>query len=278
MEPAHELTESDWEVLQGLLGPQQEFLYRLRYDEAFIRATTFREQIGIACTILRDGPMSIPYSWIGRLFQLSKGAVEVHWKNWKKRGSQPGKPGRIPSLSQDQLNIVIQYAIESFGQQKPKRIFDLTTFIMKKWQIAMRPDTLRHILARDGRTKSAVAHPMDDQRMMVSREKIIEYIDVLYGTVHNARAAFIFNMDEMGHQDWADAHDVICIVPTERDDSPLYYPVKRSGKRITLVACIAADGSYMKPTVILSRKTYETEVFERGLTKTNDQVSNKVVY
>jgi hypothetical protein len=34
-------------------------------------------------------------------------------------------------------------------------------------------------------------------------------------------------------------------------------PVSRQGKRITLIACVAADGSYLRPAVIIPRKTYD---------------------
>jgi hypothetical protein len=74
-------------------------------------------------------------------------------------------------------------------------------------------------------------------------------------------------MDEMGHQVWSDAIDTVCFVPNDENLSVVYYPVAREGKRITLIACIAADGSYMRPALILARKTFEDEVLETGLTR-----------
>jgi hypothetical protein len=40
----------------------------------------------------------------------------------------------------------------------------------------------------------------------------------------------------------------------------------RCGKRITLLACIGADGSYMKPLVIIPRKTVDADLMLSGLT------------
>jgi hypothetical protein len=73
-------------------------------------------------------------------------------------------------------------------------------------------------------------------------------------------------MDEMGHQSWADAKQKTCFVPADADIDRISYPVSRSGKRITLIACIAADGSYMLPSLIIQRETFEDELLLMGFT------------
>jgi hypothetical protein len=80
-------------------------------------------------------------------------------------------------------------------------------------------------------------------------------------------AHFIYNMDEMGHQESADRHEKICYVPMRHTQPHVYYPVPRSGRRITLIGCIAADGSYCKPFVMIPRKTYDLDLALTGLTE-----------
>jgi hypothetical protein len=63
--------------------------------------------------------------------------------------------------------------------------------------------------------------------------------------VSGAPVHFVFNMDEMGHQNGADVHDTICLVPRDAPDDEAFYPVSRTGKHIMLIACITADVSYM---------------------------------
>jgi hypothetical protein len=48
-------------------------------------------------------------------------------------------------------------------------------------------------------------------------------------------------MDEMGDQEWAGSVTTICFVPHDTDDEILFYPVAHTGKRITLIACVATD-------------------------------------
>jgi hypothetical protein len=72
-------------------------------------------------------------------------------------------------------------------------------------------------------------------------------------------------MDEMGHQEYADAKPKTCVVPSHVE-AKSHYSVSRRGKRITLIACVSADGSYVTPALIIPRATYEDELAEYGLT------------
>jgi hypothetical protein len=84
--------------------------------------------------------------------------------------------------------------------------------------------------------------------------------------VQGVPARFVFNMDGMGHQDWADRTEKTCVVPPSHGDKQVYIPVPRAGKRIMLMACIALDGSALKPEVIIPRKTVDTDLVLTGLT------------
>jgi hypothetical protein len=44
---------------------------------------------------------------------------------------------------------------------------------------------------------------MDGQRMSVTDEQVIAYLTDLHKSVSGVPAHFVFNMDEMGHQDMA---------------------------------------------------------------------------
>jgi hypothetical protein len=67
-------------------------------------------------------------------------------------------------------------------------------------------------------------------------------------------------MDEMGHQDWADAKDCIVYVPAEEERKVIPLPVLRGGKRLTLVGAIAADGSSLTPMIIITRHTIDQDL------------------
>jgi hypothetical protein len=112
-----------------------------------------------------------------------------------------------------------------------------------------------------------MATPMDDKRITVSIDAIREYFARLCATVSGAPAHFLFNMDEMGHQTWTDAPNKKCHIPKTHPGNEVLYPVPRTGKRMTLVACVAADGSFFKPTIIISTKMIDVDLYILGLTR-----------
>jgi hypothetical protein len=81
-----------------------------------------------------------------------------------------------------------------------------------------------------------------------------------------ALAHFILNTDEMGYQDLADAHDIICFFPRDVADDEVFYPVSRTGKYIKMFGCIAAEESSMRPALIIMRKTFDDELLLFGFT------------
>jgi hypothetical protein len=60
----------------------------------------------------------------------------------------------------------------------------------------------------------------------------------------------------MSHQAWADVQNAVCFVPADITDSIVYYPESRTGKRITLIAYIAADGSFLRICLVIARKNF----------------------
>jgi hypothetical protein len=46
----------------------------------------------------------------------------------------------------------------------------------------------------------------------------------------------------------------------------LFDPASRTGKRITLIACVAADGSDIRPCLIIQRKTFDDGLILLGST------------
>jgi hypothetical protein len=78
---------------------------------------------------------------------------------------------------------------------------------------------------------------------------------------------FIFNMDETGVDDWVDSHDVLVAIPRQDSDSKISIPIQRRSKRATLTACIAADGSAIKPLLIMSTGSIIEDIEEAGFTK-----------
>jgi hypothetical protein len=74
----------------------------------------------------------------------------------------------------------------------------------------------------------------------VAEEDMAGHFAYLKDTIEGVPAHFVYNMDELGHQPWADAKVATCIVPAEYTEKTVYYHVFRQGKWITLIACVEA--------------------------------------
>jgi hypothetical protein len=163
---------------------------------------------------------------------------------------------------------IIRWIEGKWRLHQPATHRELREFIGHQWGVFVLPNTLCHIVAGIDGIRSCTAFPMEVERMNVPDQAVYHWFSKLRDRFRdlNVPAHFVFNMDEMGHQDYADAKEKTCIVPryvTEKQ----YYEVSRRGKRITLIACIAADGSCLRSALIIHRATYETEIQESGLTE-----------
>jgi hypothetical protein len=100
---------------------------------------------------------------------------------------------------------------------------------------------------------------MEEQRMEVTPDQIRDYFGNLSSLISGSPCHFVFKIDEMWHQESADRGPLKCDIPTEDQRDFGYFPVSRTGKRITLIAWSCADGTYLKPSVIIARKTYDED-------------------
>jgi hypothetical protein len=106
-------------------------------------------------------------------------------------------------------------------------------FLQSQVKEALDKNTVYHILARDPRIRSCRGVPMEEKRLEVTPEEIAEYFRRASEALDGVPAHFVFNMDEMGHQEWADKQTRTCFVPSEHVADEVPYPVSRtSGLRI----------------------------------------------
>ena len=77
--------------------------------------------------------------------------------------------------------------------------------------------------------------------------------------------AFIYNVDECGFQSWADKITEKVVVPNEVEETSTNIGIDRASRRATLIGCVCADGSTLKPFIIITRKTKENNYGRIGI-------------
>jgi hypothetical protein len=254
-------------------------LQSLLTDENILEGcASTREAVVRLCVAFRESdrfPRPISYNRIGQLLGIDRKTVWHHWTHFKAHGLDDSPPGRPAILGDDQLGQVVGFALEQFYSMQPITSARLIWFIHREYGLDISNDTLRRALARDQRIKPCAGTPMEMQRVQVTNEALMEYYSLLQRTIEEVPTAFIWNMDEIGHSDWADAHQELVYVPSNFEEDHIPIPVNRAGKRITLVGCICLDGTVMKPMVVIPRHTVDNDLSLLGVSNSNCHICHQ---
>ena len=180
----------------------------------------------------------------------------------------PCTNGRPSLLTREQMSELSDFIQSRFEQKIPATYEDCREFLLERFDLAVESGSLRAFITRSRAFKTVIGHPIEDLRAFASEEAIDEYLTQLEQTLNVAQvpAAFIVNIDEAGFAEFADRHTTTRIVPASYPLNSVGVPVSRAEKRATLLAGICADGSALKPLVIVQRDTLARELLVRGYT------------
>jgi transposase len=186
-------------------------------DEKILEGCTdTREIVARMCLAFRESgrfPKPISSKKIAKLLGVDPKTVCIHCKHFQKHGLSDIPTGHPAILNDAQLDHVVPVALEEFYSMRPVSCARLLWFIRSQYAIDISPDTLRHVLERGQRIKPCSGTPMETQRVHVTADETIEHLWKLQNTINNEPAGFVWNMDEIGHSDWADAHPETVYVP-----------------------------------------------------------------
>lgn len=233
----------------------------LESDE-FLMARDYRDQVGIMCRVLRDEmDNSFSYEKIGCFFEPNKSpsAILQQEKKYKEGSKQNGRPPLLSDEEIETLKILIQERIEDEGYPSYEDISDIIVDNFNKF-IAL--PSIRTIIKRLEEFKVVKAAPIESGRYYCQLDDIKKFYDDLQVLLEEVPIGWLFNLDETGQQDFVDSRDTFVIVPSSRSlEANIRYGVDRNGKRCTILHCIKSDGKFLKPLIVLPRKTIDTEVF-----------------
>jgi hypothetical protein len=98
---------------------------------------------------------------------------------------------------------------------------------------------------------------MERERVEMDFSKIENCYEGLQSEMTGIPSAMVFNLNETGHQDWADRKDIRVLVPVSYEGSSIHVICDRSSKRASLPVCIAVDGTFVQAMVIVPPHTLE---------------------
>jgi precorrin-2 methylase len=177
----------------------------------FLEASSMREQAHIACEELRnpDG-MRITFDAVASFLSLTRQAVFNHLHC----------PFTLnPSAAPSAHEMISAMIIEHFARRAPVAYSFILDSLLYFFGICLLLDTLRYICRTLPGVKTIAGVPMEAERVAADEATITAFSDELEGMIEDVPAVMIFNIDESGYSEWADAHEVRILVPDSHSGS-----------------------------------------------------------
>ena len=234
---------------------------RLAEDDEFRSLETFRSQVWFAKVFVEDEAdleKDLPIAELMRFFDVPHDQTIRAILNAK--DVQSKFMGRKSKLSDDDFEDNKRWIAEATVNKKPMTLGDIVARLRETNRITTK-EALRKAFKRRKQFKVIEASPVNASRLHVDDEKVQHFHTTAEALLHDVPAAFVFNMDETGINEYANAKKKQVVVDTNFPGETTEYPVERNTNSSTLVACIAADGTGIPPLLVVKHRTIR-EVIE----------------
>ena len=173
----------------------------------------------------------------------------------KARDTRAAFKGRPSKLTDDEYNQIANWIREAAVARRPMTLGVVSAKAFRVWRKWVTKDSLRKGLTRRGTVKHIEALPMQASRLNLADQDVQNFTTETERRLAQVPAAFLFNMDETGINECANATRKRVVVHSDFQGTQTRYPVARNTTHATLVACITADGTAIRPLVIVTHRT-----------------------
>ena len=231
----------------------QSFVDYVLAQTAFQQCTSYREE----CHLLHN------YQFI---FHFSNRRVArllgIDHKSYEKQIFLPlefNSPGRPTILSEESSSLIVEEILRLHSLHIYPTLRDIQQFIAEKIEKSISISTIYRFIDHSDKFKTVTGQPMEAARCEIPPEAIDDYFSRLTDAITGVPVSLIFNADEAGEDDYVDLHSYKVIVDKAHPSPTIPIPVRRESKRSTLLHCICADGTSLKPLLIIPRKTLDSD-------------------
>lgn len=261
--------ESFDETAIQYLPYDKQVILREHNAEIFNDTITYQEQIKRVLLLIYD-PVRGSRSGcqnIARIFGITRGAMQTHITRILDETKNEAI-GRPSVLTDEQLVLIYEYVSKKTDGSKSPDLPKLQNWIYKRFNVDITKKTLSQVIKRSPTMKICIGIPMEQVRAEVPIEIIIDHYDKLekYLEALNIPPAFMFNVDESGFHEFVDAIKTRVVVPIECTEEQVVVSVNRNSKRASMIGCIAADGTALKPMIVTPRKRIALNLKYHGYT------------
>jgi hypothetical protein len=127
--------------------------------------------------------------------------------------------------------MILYHTAESYGRHEPLTRAQLRSKVMELFNVTPVPTWPYGFLnGHSDNITLCLATPLEESRMNVTKAAARQQVQNPIDFVQNIHMELIFNMDEVGSEEWADRKPKNIFAPTARAEETVYYAVKRGGR------------------------------------------------
>jgi hypothetical protein len=148
-------------------------------------------------------------------------------KQTHKSITDPNPEGRPLLINKEARIYMEKIILHRSRTRNPVSLFELADSLRKLFEIIISDETHAKYLRRDKIFATAVGIPMEEKRLHMNLNDLLQWYDDLNVSIRNIPRFFIFNMDEMGLDDWVDSRDYLVAIPRPAHSEETNVPVER---------------------------------------------------
>ena len=229
---------------------------RLAAEEQFQALSTFRMQVNFARSYLDEDETlekEVPIVELKKFFDVAH--TESIRSALKAAGPEYRFMGKPSSLSDADFTDIVGWVTQAADDRTPMTLKAIVAKIAEVKHKRVSVDSLRMALIRRKTVKFINARPVEACRLQLDYRKIQRFLDETETLLRDVPPAFVFNMDETGINERANAKKKRVVVHSGFRGRQTVYPIPRNRRHSTVVACIAADGTAIPPLVVVTHRT-----------------------
>ncbi|OHT03716.1 hypothetical protein TRFO_06542 [Tritrichomonas foetus] len=247
----------------------QSFFRRVIESQEFCMVQSEGQQVAIVKDRAeREGIEGISYQVMADFFTISsKSTIKHHLDRWVDEDVELTLGARR-LLTNQQKDEVIWLVNELQRNNNPETFEDIRDHLLRRFNVLIPTANLRHYISYSKEFKSINGVPKEYCRVFYKEDEVDAFFNELEEiiAVGQIPGEKVFNIDEVGHQEFVDAHVRRVVVSSNFTGNEINIHVRRNSKRSTMLAGVSANGSMLKPLVIVERSTIEKKLLDAGYT------------
>jgi hypothetical protein len=137
---------------------------------------------------------------------IDKGTIKYHSERYEVLGAALGRNGRPSILSDEHCEDLVRQIEEVSYHGIPWTITKILQLSQERAAETMDKNSVYHWLHREPHIKSWRRVRIEDRPFEVTPEAVVDYFQLIIDIINSFPVYFVFNADEMGHQEWANRH------------------------------------------------------------------------